>query len=91
MVVEDNAPLPASAPEETREQMAKEKDDKATQALVDKFRRKSESGKVTGILPIGVSFPEFGPSIYLTAELTGENQAASADFTYQREKNKGAR
>ncbi len=91
MVVEEGAPMPASAPEERRDQLAKEKDDKATQALVDKFRRKSESGKVTGILPIGVSFPEFGPSIYLTAELTGENQAASADFTYQREKNKGAR
>ena len=54
------------------------------------FRRKSESGKVSGILPIGVSFPAFGPSLYLAAELTGENQAAFADFTYQRDK-KGIR
>jgi hypothetical protein len=70
-----------------RQEFAKEKkNEEATQALVDKFRRKSESGKVAGILPIGVSFPAFGPSLYLAAELTGENQVASADFTYQREK-----
>jgi len=84
---------PVPTPEFDRpEEYAKEKkDEAATQALVDQFRRKSDSGKVAGILPIGVSFPAFGPSIYLAAELTGENQAASADFTYQREKKGSAR
>ena len=90
-------PISSVAPAPTREfdrmqEFAKEKkDEEATQALVDKFRRKSESGKVTGILPIGVSFPAFGPSLYLAAELTGENQAPAADFTYQREKRGSAR
>jgi hypothetical protein len=75
-----------------RQEFAKEKkDEAATQALVDKFRRKSETGKVSGILPVGVSFPAFGPSLYLAAELTGEGQAASADFTYQHEKKGRAR
>jgi hypothetical protein len=66
-------------------------DDEATQVLVDKFRAKSKEGKVAGILPIGISFPAFGPSIFLISELTGENQAPGADFSYQREKKQGAR
>jgi hypothetical protein len=67
------------------------KDDEATQALVDKFRAKSKEGKVAGILPIGISFPAFGPSVFLTSELTGENQAPAAEFSYQREKKQGGR
>jgi hypothetical protein len=89
-------PMPAASPVQAGEfdrlqDLAKQKDEEATQALVDRFRRKSENGKVTGILPLGVSFPAFGPSLYLAAELTGENQTVSADFTYQREKKGSAR
>ena len=86
-----SAPSPVQAGEFDKSEAAKQKDEEATQALVDKFRRKSESGKVTGILPIGVSFPAFGPSIYLAAELTGENHSASADFSYQHDKKGSAR
>jgi hypothetical protein len=68
----------------------KEKDDK-TQALLDSFRAKSSGGKVTGILPINVSFPAFGPSIYLVSELTSENQFQAAEFSFQREKKGGVR
>jgi hypothetical protein len=60
-------------------------------SLVDDYRAKSDSGKVRGILPIRVSFPTFGPSVYLVAELTGENQAASADLNYQRDKKAGGK
>ncbi len=63
----------------------------ATQALVDKFHAKSKEGKVAGILPIGISFPAFGPSIFLISELTGENQAPAAEFDYQHEKKQGGR
>jgi hypothetical protein len=62
-----------------------------TQALLDTFRSKSLGGKVTGILPVNVDFPAFGPSIYLVAELTGENQSPSAEFSFQRDKKGGAR
>src|SRR5579863_1646112 len=53
-------------------QSADKKD--ATQALLDTFKAKSMGGKVTGILPVCVSFPAFGPSIFLVSELTSENQ-----------------
>jgi hypothetical protein len=69
---------------------AKEKKD-ATQALLDSFRAKSSAGKVTGILPINVSFPAFGPSIYLVSELTGEGQSPAAEFSFARDKKGGVR
>ncbi len=68
----------------------KEKKD-ATQALLDSFKAKSLSGKVTGILPVSVDFPAFGPSIYLVSELTSENQSPTAAFSFQHEKKGGAR
>jgi len=68
----------------------KEKKD-STQALLETFRSKSLAGKVTGILPVNVTFPAFGPSIYLVSELTSENQAPAAKFNFQREKKGGAR
>lgn len=69
---------------------AKEKKD-ATQALLDTFKAKSLSGKVTGILPINVAFPAFGPSIFLVSELTSENQFPAAQFNFQRDKKAGVR
>jgi hypothetical protein len=68
----------------------KEKKD-ATQALLDSFKAKSLSGKVTGILPINVAFPAFGPSIFLVSELTSENQFPAAEFNFQHDKKAGAR
>jgi len=71
-----------------------ERDDEkkdATQALLDTFKAKSSGGRVTGILPVDVSFPAFGPSIYLVSELTSENQFLSAEFSFQREKKGGVR
>ncbi len=68
----------------------KEKKD-TTQALLDNFRSKSLGGKVTGILPVNVDFPAFGPSIYLVSELTSENQFPAAQFNFQREKKGGVR
>jgi hypothetical protein len=62
-----------------------------TQALLDKFKADSLAGKRAGILPIHVSFPAFGPSLYLVSELTGENQAPSAGLTYQHEKKAGGK
>jgi hypothetical protein len=63
----------------------------ATQTLLDKFRADSLAGKRAGILPIRVSFPAFGPSLYLVSELTAENQAPSAGLNYQHEKKAGGK
>ena len=68
----------------------KEKKDN-TLALLDDFRAKSTGGKVTGILPVNVSFPAFGPSMFLVSELTSENQFPAAEFSCQRDKKGGVR
>ena len=62
-----------------------------TLALLDKFKADSLSGKRAGILPIRVSFPAFGPSLFLVSELTAENQAPSAVLSFQREKKAGGK
>lgn len=62
-----------------------------TQVLVDKYRSQSQEGKRAGILPIRLSFPAFGPSIFLVSELTAESQSPSIEFSYDREKKGGAR
>lgn len=68
----------------------KEKKD-ATQTLLESFKAKSMGGKVTGVLPVSVSFPAFGPSIFLVSELTSENQSPASAFNFQRDKKGGVR
>lgn len=63
----------------------------ATEALLDSYRAKSSGGRVTGILPVNIDFPAFGPSIFLVSELTSENQFPAAEFNFQREKKGGLR
>jgi hypothetical protein len=63
----------------------------ATQTLVDEYRAKSVSGRVSGILPIHVSFPEVGPSLFFVSELTSESQAPTIELTYQRDKKAGGK
>lgn len=85
------SPVPAKKYERlvAREQAQDKKD--ATQELLDTFKAKSVSGKVTGILPVSVSFPVFGPSIFFVSELTSENQFPAAEFSFQRDKKGGVR
>jgi hypothetical protein len=66
-------------------------DQLAAQTLFDNFRMTLQGGKAAGILPINVSFPQLGPSLFLVSELTGENQSPSANLNYQREKKAGGR
>src|SRR6266404_418570 len=47
--------------DETKSKQAKA----ATLSLLDKFRADALAGKRAGILPIRVSFPAFGPSLFL--------------------------
>jgi len=84
-------PPPASSDMDLKDESKLKRSQAATEALVDKFRADSLAGKRAGILPIRVSFPAFGPSLYLVSELTGENQAPSAGLTYQHEKKAGGK
>jgi hypothetical protein len=81
-------PLPDS---DAKDETKLKRSQVATEALLDKFKADSLTGKRAGILPIRVSFPAFGPSLYLVSELTGENQAPAAGLTYQHEKKGGGK
>ncbi len=70
------------------------KNRKATQGdqgLVDKFHASERGSRASGILPVRVNLPAFGPSLYLVSELTGENQSPTAEFNYQQEKKAGGK
>ncbi len=84
-----SAPQPADA--DLKDEGKSKSPQSATEALLDKFKTDSLAGKRAGILPIHVSFPAFGPSVYLVSELTGENQAPSAVLSYQRDKKAGGK
>ena len=58
---------------------------KDLQALVDRFQK--ETGRTTtGIVPVRVRLPEFGPSIFLAAELTAETRSPLLELAYKRAK-----
>ncbi len=87
-------PAPPPPPQPTmdgKDELGSKRSQVATEALLDKFKADSLAGKRAGILPIHVSFPTFGPSLYLVSELTGENQAPFAGLTYQHEKKAGVK
>lgn len=91
-VLSENAPAPATPSDLNLKDESKSKaPQNATEALLEKFRADSLAGKRAGILPIHVSFPAFGPSLFLVSELTGENQAPSAVFNFQRDKKAGGK
>jgi hypothetical protein len=56
------------------------------QALVDRFRNESGGRSVAGSLPVHVSFPAFGPSIFLASELTAEAGTPCIELAYKRTK-----
>jgi hypothetical protein len=54
------------------------------QSLVDRFRGGTNGRTVAGSLPVHVTFPDFGPSIFLSAELTAEDRAPSIELAIKR-------
>ena len=63
----------------------------ATQALVDRYRARSDARKTAEGLPIRVSFPSIGPSLFLVSELTGESKGAVIELSYQKDGKGGVR
>ncbi|HKW36066.1 MAG TPA: hypothetical protein VJN92_23895 [Candidatus Acidoferrum sp.] len=85
-------PRPSQPPDsDLKDEQKFKRPQSETEALLDKFKTDSLAGKRAGILPIRVSFPAFGPSLFLVSELTGENQAPSAVVSYQRDKKAGGK
>lgn len=88
------APPPPAAPASVvdgKDELNAKRAQSTAQLVLDKFRADAIAGKRAGILPIRVTFPAFGPSLYLVSELTGENQAPIASLTYQHEKKAGGK
>ena len=54
------------------------------QALVDRFRAESGGRTSAGALPVTVTFPQFGPSMFLASELTAESQAPHVELSFTR-------
>lgn len=63
----------------------------AAQTLVDKYHASERGTRASGILPLRVTVPAFGPSVFLVSQLTSENQSPSAEFSYQQEKKAGGK
>ena len=84
-------PAPSPSGLDAKDDLKARQSQAATRLLVDKFRADSAAGKRAGILPVRVSFPAFGPSMYLVSELTGENTSPTVDLSYQREKKAGGK
>lgn len=63
----------------------------SAQTLVDKFHASERGTRASGILPLRVKVPAFGPSVFLVSQLTSENQSLSAEFSYQQEKKAGGK
>jgi hypothetical protein len=61
----------------------------ATQALVDKFKSRSDGRNAAGTQAAGVAFPAVGPTMFLASELTEENQGPTIVLSYQKEKKGG--
>lgn len=56
------------------------------QTLIDRYRNEGGGRTVTGSLPVDVSFPSLGPSVFLAAELTAESASPSIDLLIRRAK-----
>jgi len=54
------------------------------QALASQYRDQSGGRTVVGALPVHVTFPAFGPSLFLASELTAEGATPSVDLLFRR-------
>jgi hypothetical protein len=54
------------------------------QALVDRYRNESAGSLAVGALPVHVTVPAVGPSLFLACELTEEGHAPSVELTFKR-------
>ena len=78
---------PTAAPVDTRSvRRQNESASAGLQALVDRFQNGAGGGRVVGPLPVAVTFPVFGRSLFLASELLAEGAFPSVDLTFRRAK-----
>jgi hypothetical protein len=54
------------------------------QVLIDRYRDEGGGRTVRGALPVDVTFPSMGPSLFMASELTAEAHAPSFELTIRR-------
>jgi hypothetical protein len=54
------------------------------QQLASQYRDQSGGRTVVGALPVHVTFPPFGPSLFLASELTAEGATPSVELLFRR-------
>jgi hypothetical protein len=79
-------PATAKKPATTPEVDAKVEEAKQ---LVNQLQGQKRGSRPARNLPLRVAFPHFGPSIFLKAELTSENQTPVAELDFQRDRKRG--
>jgi hypothetical protein len=79
LIAKVTPPPPAAAP-------MKEADAAAAglQQLASQYRNQAGGRTVVGALPVHVTFPPFGPSLFLASELTAEGASPSIDLLFRR-------
>jgi hypothetical protein len=90
-VMSRNVTYPAPPPANPLADQKTDATKQSAQTLVDKFHADERGSRASGILPLRVNLPSFGPSIYLVSQLTSENQSPSAEFMYQQDKKAGGK
>jgi hypothetical protein len=77
------APPPPPPPEPSAMAAGRDREAKDLQALMDRYRK--EAGRTgPGTVPLAISFPSVGPTLFLAAELTEESSATSFDIDYRK-------
>lgn len=62
-----------------------------TMKLVSRLHDNKRASKPARNRPLRFAFPHFGPSIFLVAELTSENQTPVVELDFQRDKKRGVK
>jgi hypothetical protein len=80
------APLAAPAPPPFVAAAKSDRPQNNIKQLIDRYRNESGGRTVRGALPVEVTFPSLGPSLFIASELTAEAQSPSIDLSIRRVK-----
>ena len=75
------SPPPPAAPMEAPAPIQRESQ---VRQLIDRYRNEGGGRAIAGTLPVDVTFPAIGPSLFMAAELTAESAAPSIDLAIRR-------
>ena len=65
---------------------SQDRPDNNMKQLIDRYRDEGGGRTVRGALPVEVTFPKVGPSIFIASELTAEAQSPSIGLSIRRVK-----